>query len=195
MEERFVVMPSTIVGAGNGLFLRAHTTIAEDIHLPYSGRLVTGLKDFDLHDDKILGLREGIHVRESENYVFEISGNNYTYMVAMCNERLAQDMVYANQGEFKDSGMVKLRSLFSQDKPVEVTLLYSDLPMKTSEFLVDIEYRDTVRRSILTSLWMTQDGILVQLSLPWYNNMRTALLRIFDDYTIGGRDLNDLESC
>jgi hypothetical protein len=41
MEERFVVMASTIHDAGKGLFLKPHITVAEDLCLPYSGRMIS----------------------------------------------------------------------------------------------------------------------------------------------------------
>jgi len=192
MDERFCVMPSTIPDAGNGLFVKTHITISEDFYLPYSGYLITDLTDLDKGDDKIMALRDGIYVKGSEIYIFEVTGHRYSNLMAMCNERLAQDMVYANNGEFTNSGLVRMRRLSSFDQPHEITLIYAALPMTVAELQLDIRYRENVRRSILHSLWVVLDNILVQLSLSWYMLMRTSLLHIFDEYTSGAKDLNSL---
>ena len=87
-------MASTIHGAGKGLFLKPHITIAEDLYLPYSGILAT-----DSTGDTLMKIRDGIYVKGSVQYSFSTTGNIYTNLVAMCNERISQDMVRSNQGE------------------------------------------------------------------------------------------------
>jgi hypothetical protein len=176
MEERFVVMASTIHGAGKGLFLKPHTTIAEDFYLPYSGILATELTDAERHDDKLMEIRDGIYVKGSVKYSFPTTDNNYLNLMAMCNERISQDMVRSNQGEITDSGLVRMQRLSSGDRPIEVTLLYSSLPMTIAELRSEIPYRKHVRKSTLLSLWSVMDQILGRLVLPWYSEMRITLL-------------------
>jgi hypothetical protein len=138
----------------------------------------------------MMEIRDGIYVKGSVQYSFSTTGNIYTNLVAMCNERISQDMVRSNQGEITDSGLVRMQRLSSGDRPIEVTLLYSSLPMTIAELRSDIPYRKHVRRSTLLSLWSVMDQILDRLAFPWYNEMRSGLLLLLDSITLGNQDLD-----
>jgi len=97
-------------------------------------------------------IRDGIYVKGSVQYSFSTTGNIYTNLVAMCNERISQDMVRSNQGEITDSDLVRMQRLSTGDRSIEVTLLYSSLSMTIAELRSDIPYRKHVRRSTLLSL-------------------------------------------
>ena len=183
-------MASTIHGAGKRLFLKPHITIAEDFYLPYSGILATELTDPERRDDKLMEIRDGIYVKGSVQYSFSTTNNIYTNLVAMCNERVSQDMIRSNQSEITDSGLVRMQRLSSGDRPIEVTLIYSSLPMTIAELRSEIPYRKHVRRSTLLSLWSVMDQILDRLAFPWYNEMRSSLLRLLDGITLGNQDLD-----
>ena len=185
MEERFVVMASTIHGAGKGLFLMPHITSAEDFYLSYSGILATELTDTERRDDKLMEICDGIYVKGSVQYSFSTRNNIYTNLVAMCNERISQDIFRSNQGEITVSGLVRMQRLSS-----EVTLLYSSLPMTIAELRSEIPYRKHVRRSTLLSLWSVMDQIFDRLAFPWYNEMRSGLLLLLDGITLGNQDLD-----
>ncbi len=86
-------------------------------------------------------IRDGIYVKGSVQYSFSSTGNIYTNLVAMCNERISQDMVRSNQGEITDSDLVRMQRLSTGDRPMEVTLLYSSLSMTIAELRSDIPYR------------------------------------------------------
>ena len=170
MCERFIIVPSTIPHAGQGLFLKPGVEISEDLRLPYTGDIVSSAELIDKDDDKVLCMRDELYVRGSSQMRFEITGNIYANYMSKCNERVSQDVVRSNHGSFTDSGMVEMTrmSTMNSKEPMEVTILYVTIPTTIAELKTDMIHREFLRRGALEKLWEVLDSVMQSLNLPWY---------------------------
>jgi len=73
-------------------------------------------------------IRDNILIRGSREYEFVTTSNTYVNLMAMCNERLSHDMIWANHGEITDSGLIRMRRVMARDQAVEITIIYATVP-------------------------------------------------------------------
>ena len=168
MENAFIIQPSTIPTAGNGLFLRPGQSLSPGIFLPYSGTVQVNdamTPQILLANDKLLCIRPSVYLDGSVSTVFPITGSTYPPYIAMANEKVCHNMFEINRGKIIDCGMVVFASPVSGSPtaPTEVFVLYSPLTNSTSALLEEPSHRTMIKLQTLMDLYEHMDDCVYGL--------------------------------
>jgi len=192
METIFEIRPSTIPGAGNGLFWRPGKSLPADSLLPYSGSIVSGsaIKLTSSHkDDKLLWLRRNRFINGAVQYSFSITGNQYMNYIAMANEIVCHDMVDNNTGKIINSEMDMLTSIIEGNDYKEVFVLYQPLSTELSALKDEPYHRRALKRKNLYDMFSHLDDCFIGVNSYMINRIeiRSKALQLRD----GLADIND----
>jgi hypothetical protein len=192
METIFEIRPSTIPGAGNGLFLRPGKSLLADSLLPYSGSIVPGSAitlTKSQTNDKLLWLRRNLFIDGAVQHSFPITGNHYMNYTAMANEIVCHDMVDKNPGKIINSGMVMFTSIIAGNDYKEVFVLYQPLSTELSALKDEPSHRRVLKRKNLYDMFSHLDDCFIGVDSYMINRIeiRSKVLQLRD----GSADIND----